>query len=124
MRQPLLVAFHGGAGADFGLDEPLHGRLSHDTARHFHAADEAVAIDLRRQEVRADRRARQGIGGFDVDAAHRFRAQLRHADRHARMTVQDAFGRVGIAGMHEEELHVGRRQVRRALDEAVDESRP
>ena len=111
------------ARTQLGRHEGLQGRPRDDAARRPHAADQAVAVDPRRQEVGADGGRGQRIGRHRMNRARRFGAQLRHADGHAGKAVQDALGRVGIAGVHEEELHVGLRELRRALDETVRQPR-
>ncbi|MNT67835.1 hypothetical protein D3C72_2060060 [compost metagenome] len=68
--QPLLIAFDGGAGADFGFDVALHGRLPHNAARNLHAAHQTVTVNLCRKKIGPDGRTGQRVRRLDVDRTH------------------------------------------------------
>src|SRR5690606_13340650 len=82
--------------------------LRDDPTRDFHSTHETIPVFLLGEEVRPDTRAGVGIGAAYVDTALRLGPQLCHADGHARLTIEPPVRGVGIAGMHEEEPHIGK----------------
>ena len=122
--EPVGVGGDRRARAQFVRCITLHRRLRDDAPHDLHAAHHALLVNRAGQKVRTNRRAGRRIQRFDVNAADRLGAQLRHTDGHARRLVEDAFGRIRVAGVDEEQLRVRSRQLRPRLEETVHQAGP
>lgn len=102
----------------------LHRWLVDDMTGDLHALNQCTTVLLSGEKVRPNDWPDMRIGRSGMDRASRLRPQLRDADRHARISIKDAFRSVCIAGIHEEKLDIRPLHSFTGPDEAVHQSRP